>query len=796
MFERVCLVHYHEIGLKGRNRSVFERRLQENLDAALVGLPVGRVERIASRLVGARARSRTRRSRSPSASLGSPASQARLAGATGPRRCPSEMEEAALAGARRSRPVRHVRVEARRSNTDYPESSMEMNRRIGAFLQAETGAGVEPLGSPTSPCASIVTGRGLRLVGARTGRRAACRSAPRVASSRCSRRASTRRWRRWRMMRRGAVVVGRPLLGPPADQRRRPSVSSHEIGERARADRRSWAHLRRALRRPAEGDLAGRAARPARAALPPAHDPVAEAIARVERAKALVTGESLGQVASQTLENIAAVDEAATLPVLRPLIGSDKLEIIGEARRIGTYELSTQEHADCCTLFMPRSPETHAKMPAVLEAWSALDVERMVADALASIELARLRAVASYRAAQAVAFRDRRVERQAGCAEDTPGMTRAADPRARALLRRQPPRRARRPGRSVSTPSGRCSRCPPASGSGGCAAPPSRWPTAGRARLAPSASSGRAPFDLVFASTFVNLAEFRGLAGAARRGGARHRLLPREPARLPQPPHRRVGLPVPAHQHHHRARPPSAACSTRAGTSTASSPRSPASSREFPDHHPQGRRRADRREVRGARAAVRPDAVRRAPSRRAGPRCRIVWPHRWEHDKNPEAFFAAVGALAEEGLDFEVAVAGQSFRETAGGDARGRGRLGARLVHCDEPANRASTRRCLRPQTSPSPPRRTSSSASRWSRRATRAARRSCRTGWRIRRSIRASSATRVTRSWWRDFARTSSTARRPARLDMWPSGSPSSAHASVCRGVRSASPVSLSASC
>ena len=89
---------------------------------------------------------------------------------------------------------------------------------------------------------------------------------------------------------------------------------------------------------------------------------VAEAIAAFENGKALVTGESLGQVASQTLENIAAVDEAATLPVLRPLIGADKLEIIDEARAIGTYELSIQSHEDCCTLFMPRTPETHAKM--------------------------------------------------------------------------------------------------------------------------------------------------------------------------------------------------------------------------------------------------------------------------------------------------------------------------------------------------------------------------------------------------------------------------------------------------
>jgi thiamine biosynthesis protein ThiI len=113
---------------------------------------------------------------------------------------------------------------------------------------------------------------------------------------------------------------------------------------------------------------------------------VSEVIARVERGRALVTGESLGQVASQTLENIAAVDEAATMPVLRPLIGSDKLEIMAEARRIKTYELSIQDADDCCTLFMPRNPETHARLKAVLDAWDGLPVDRMVADAIAALE--------------------------------------------------------------------------------------------------------------------------------------------------------------------------------------------------------------------------------------------------------------------------------------------------------------------------------------------------------------------------------------------------------------------------
>ena len=113
---------------------------------------------------------------------------------------------------------------------------------------------------------------------------------------------------------------------------------------------------------------------------------VAERIARLEGAKALVTGESLGQVASQTLENIAAVNEAVTMPVLRPLIGSDKQEIIARSHEIGTYDISCQTAPDCCTLFMPRRPETHARLEQVLEAWESFDHEAMVEDLVRCVE--------------------------------------------------------------------------------------------------------------------------------------------------------------------------------------------------------------------------------------------------------------------------------------------------------------------------------------------------------------------------------------------------------------------------
>ena len=105
---------------------------------------------------------------------------------------------------------------------------------------------------------------------------------------------------------------------------------------------------------------------------------IADQLARRSRARALVTGEAVGQVASQTLENIAVIDDAASLPVLRPLIGSDKDEIIGEARRIGTLPISNIQDEDCCQLFTPKHPTTRARRREVEEAERGLPIDEIV----------------------------------------------------------------------------------------------------------------------------------------------------------------------------------------------------------------------------------------------------------------------------------------------------------------------------------------------------------------------------------------------------------------------------------
>ncbi len=116
----------------------------------------------------------------------------------------------------------------------------------------------------------------------------------------------------------------------------------------------------------------------------------AERIAVGQGCGALVTGESLGQVASQTLQAIACTDAAARMPVFRPLIGMDKVDIIALARRIGTYDLSILPYEDCCTVFTPRHPRTRPALEAVLRAEEPLDAEALLADCAARVKTTKI----------------------------------------------------------------------------------------------------------------------------------------------------------------------------------------------------------------------------------------------------------------------------------------------------------------------------------------------------------------------------------------------------------------------
>ncbi len=113
---------------------------------------------------------------------------------------------------------------------------------------------------------------------------------------------------------------------------------------------------------------------------------IAERIAKMHGAGAVITGESLGQVASQTLESITSTNSVATIPVFRPLIGFDKDEIIEISNKIGTFETSILPYEDCCTIFLPKRPVTKPRLDHVLRVESALDVDALVENALNNIE--------------------------------------------------------------------------------------------------------------------------------------------------------------------------------------------------------------------------------------------------------------------------------------------------------------------------------------------------------------------------------------------------------------------------
>ena len=114
---------------------------------------------------------------------------------------------------------------------------------------------------------------------------------------------------------------------------------------------------------------------------------IAERVARIEKAEALITGESIGQVASQTMTALGTTDMVVDMPVFRPVIGFDKTEIIAIAEKIGTMETSSLPYEDCCTVFTPRHPATHPHLDIIEDAEAKLDMEALIQEAMDGIEI-------------------------------------------------------------------------------------------------------------------------------------------------------------------------------------------------------------------------------------------------------------------------------------------------------------------------------------------------------------------------------------------------------------------------
>lgn len=118
---------------------------------------------------------------------------------------------------------------------------------------------------------------------------------------------------------------------------------------------------------------------------------ISELIIEKQNGKAIVTGESIGQVASQTLEAIKVTNNVPTLPILRPLLGLNKVQIINLAKKIGTYDISIQPYEDCCTVFVPDSPETRPTIPQLKEGEKELEVDEMIKEAVNNLEIVNIK---------------------------------------------------------------------------------------------------------------------------------------------------------------------------------------------------------------------------------------------------------------------------------------------------------------------------------------------------------------------------------------------------------------------
>lgn len=393
MSERVCLVHYHEIGLKGKNRSIFENQLVTNLKCALHDTPLKCVKRICGYILVTFEGGATRDYQDL---IGKVPGVARVSLA---HECPRDLAEysqGAIVSLGEAGSFSTFKVHAHKSSTDYPVHTLDINRQVGAALcEAFPDKKVDVHNPDVTVHVNVVQGSVyVYAVSERGAGGLPVGTAGKVVtllSSGFDSPVAT-----WMLGRRGAICVpihfsGRPMVSDTSEWLTQDIVKAlAPSGVVGRLYVVPFGARQREISLAVDQKLRIITYRRVMFS-------VAERIARIEGAKALVTGESLGQVASQTLENIAAVDETVSMPVLRPLIGSDKQEIIERAQQIGTYDISCQTAPDCCTLFMPRRPETHAKRDEVHEAWDSFDHEAMIEDLVDHIEYVDFDQCPSYR---------------------------------------------------------------------------------------------------------------------------------------------------------------------------------------------------------------------------------------------------------------------------------------------------------------------------------------------------------------------------------------------------------------
>jgi len=392
MSKPVIVVHYHELWLKGGNRRFFLGKLIVALQRALEGLPVERILRPGDRLLVELAED------APLAEV-----IARVERVMGvayyaiARPAERDLEAICRAAWDEVEPARFATfaVRAKRSDKSFPMRTAEIEASVGRYLlERLRAAGREVrvhLDAPELTC-RIEIPPGHALVYARkipgpgglpanTGGRMACLLSGGFDSAVAA----------YKMMKRGAHLSFVHFWGGGA----RPGESSVHVARELVARLVPYqftARLYLVPFEPIQREIVRQAPETYRVLLYRRMMlRIAEKFAHRERAQAIVAGDSLGQVASQTLHNMVAVGAAVEMPVFRPLAGDDKQEVLALARKIGTYEISAEPFHDCCPVFLPRTPALHASAEELQQAEAELDVAALVRRGVESATIERFR---------------------------------------------------------------------------------------------------------------------------------------------------------------------------------------------------------------------------------------------------------------------------------------------------------------------------------------------------------------------------------------------------------------------
>jgi thiamine biosynthesis protein ThiI len=380
--DRFIVIHYNELGLKKGNRDYFENALCSNINTVLQDCGAERAKRISGRVL---------LPLKPDSDV--PEIKSRLGRVFGIAyfgeawASPQAVEnlEANAWTLIEGRTFNSFRIDTRRADKTFPHTSVEINQRVGGYVKERCGAKVDLENADLTCWIEIVEkyafiyverlpGPGGLPVG--TSGKVVVLLSGGIDSPVAA----------WKIVKRGCTPVfvhfhSFPYTNKESQEKAKQIarlLSAYAL--RAKLYLVPFAEVQRHIM--VDTPLDTRVILYRRYMLR-----LAEQIARREKARVLVTGDSVGQVASQTIENIDVISRAVSMPILRPVIGDDKIEIIEVARRIGTYDISIQPDQDCCSLFVPKHPETKADIAEIEKSEARLDVAEVMKAAMESAEI-------------------------------------------------------------------------------------------------------------------------------------------------------------------------------------------------------------------------------------------------------------------------------------------------------------------------------------------------------------------------------------------------------------------------